>query len=67
MQGESKHGKMLTVSNGWLTCPRCRRNKRLMKIRPDTQGHRLIAYCRVCKNEILIDVNMGACFESQGQ
>ncbi len=66
MQSEPKHGKMLTVRNGWLTCHRCG-NKRLMKIRPDTQGSRLIAYCRMCKNEILIDVYRGACFESQGQ
>lgn len=67
MQVEPKRGKMLIVSDGWLTCPRCRRNKRLMKIRPDTQGHRLIAYCRVCKNEILIDVEKGEGFESYGQ
>ena len=64
----SPNGEMQnTESDGWLTCPRCRKNKRLMKVRPDTQGSRMIAYCRVCKNEILIDVNRGACFESQGQ
>lgn len=67
MQTQEKHGKILTVKDGWLTCPRCRKNHRLMQVRPDTQGKNLIAYCRTCKNEILIDVEKGACFESQGQ
>lgn len=67
LQTGAKCGKLITVRDGWVTCPKCRKNKRLMKVRADTQGRRLVAYCRVCKNEILIDVNMGACFESQGQ
>lgn len=60
-------GKMLDVSDGWLSCPKCRKNKRLAKIRPDAEGRRLTAYCRNCKTEIVFDIIKGACFESQGQ
>lgn len=58
---------MLTVQDGWLVCPRCRRNRRVMRIRPDTEGERVPAYCRVCKTEFLIDIHRGESFESQGQ
>ena len=58
---------MLTVRNGWVECPNCRKNRRLMQIRPDTQGRRVIAYCRDCKREILLDIDKGECFESRGQ
>lgn len=39
---------MLTVRDGYLICPNCRRNKRLMKINPDTMAHRVVAFCREC-------------------
>lgn len=66
LQGETQCGKMLTVRNGWVACPRCGPNKngRLMKIRSDTQGRKIVTYCRICKNEILIDINKGRAFES---
>lgn len=66
MTGELKRGRMLSVKNGWVACPRCGPNKngRLMRIRPDTKGEKIVAYCRFCKNEILIDVNKGRAYES---
>ena len=64
---QQNHGKILTVRDGWLTCPVCRRNRHLMKIRPDTQGTRVIAYCRDCKTEHLIDIDRGQCYESRSQ
>ncbi len=67
MQTRKKYGKILTVKDGWLECPNCRKNGRVMRVRPDAEGVRLTAYCRVCKKEILIDIHKGACFESQGQ
>ncbi len=67
MQTQEKYGKMLTTRDGWLECPNCRKNGRMMKIRPDAEGKRLTVYCRMCKNEFLIDIHKGACFESQGQ
>lgn len=58
---------MLSMKDGWLKCPNCRKNRRMMKVRPDAEGKRLTAYCRVCRQEIIIDIHKGACFKSQGQ
>ena len=58
---------MLTVRDGYLICPNCRRNKRLMKINPDTVAHRVVAFCRDCKTENIVDINRGQCFESRSQ
>lgn len=66
MQVNVQSGKMM-VKDGWLICPICHRNKRVMKIRPDTTAHRVVAYCRDCKNEIILDIDKGQCFESRSQ
>ena len=62
-----EYGKMLIVRDGYLICPNCRRNKRLMKINPDTVAHRVVAFCRDCKTENIVDINRGQCFESRSQ
>ena len=67
LQTQAKHGKMLTVRDGYLECPNCRRNKRLMKINPDTVAHRVVVYCRDCKKENILDIDKGQCFESRSQ
>ena len=67
LQMTHQRGKLLTVRDGYLICPNCRRNKRLMKINPDTQGHNVVAYCRDCKTEIILDIDKGQCFESRSQ
>ena len=64
---QTNRGKMLTVKGGWLECPNCRRNKRLMKINPDTTAQRVVAYCRDCKVENIVDIDKGQCFESRSQ
>ena len=66
MQANEKHGKMLTVKGGYLVCPTCRRNKRLMKINPDATAERITVYCRDCKTEHKIDIENGQCFERRG-
>ena len=60
-------GKILTVENGWLTCPRCRRNRRVLRITPKTFGRNVVAFCRDCKWEGEIDIREGQCFESRSQ
>ena len=57
----------LTVKDGWLQCPVCRRNRRLMRVRPDTEGQRIPVYCRDCKTELIIDIREGQCFESRSR
>lgn len=58
---------MLTVKDGYLVCPTCRRNKRLMKINPDTVATRVVAFCRDCKTENIVDIDKGQCYESRSQ
>lgn len=67
MQNHEEHGMMLPVKDGWVTCPTCRRNKRMMRINPDSQAHRVVAFCRDCKTEHIVDVDRGQCFESRSQ
>ena len=67
MQEQTKRGIMLTVRDGWVACPTCRRNKRMMRIKPDTQARRVVAFCRDCKTEHIVDIDRGQCFESRSQ
>ncbi len=67
LQTTAERGKLMTVRDGYLACHICRRNKRLMKIDPDTEGHGIVAFCRVCKTEHKIDIVQGQCYESQSQ
>ena len=58
---------MLPVKDGWLECPRCHRNKRLLQVKPDTRAVNLIVYCKDCKTEHKVDIEEGQCFESRGR
>ena len=57
----------LTVKDGWLQCPVCRRNRRLMRVLPETEGRQIAVYCRDCKTELKIDIHEGQCFESRSR
>lgn len=46
----------LTIRNEWLTCPICKRNKRLLRVVPETRAEALRVYCRDCKHEIILDI-----------
>jgi uncharacterized protein YbaR (Trm112 family) len=50
-----------------MICPRCRKNKRLLQVRPETSAVNLVVYCRMCKSEINVNIDKGECFESHGQ
>lgn len=67
LKQSANHGKILAVKEGYLVCPCCRRNKRLMQIRPDTVATRVVAFCRDCKSEIIVDIEQGQCYESRSQ
>lgn len=60
-------GRELPVKNGYLICPNCRQNKRLMKITPDTEARSVVAFCRACKAENIVDISKGRCFQSQSR
>lgn len=67
MKRQMKCGKVLSVRDGFLVCPRCRRNKKVIRISPDTAAINLAVYCRSCKSEIKIDIFEGQCYESRSQ
>ena len=66
LQGKESCGK-LTVTDGWVTCPVCKRNRRLLRVEPDTAATALPVFCRDCKTETIVDIDKGECFESRGQ
>ena len=55
----------LDTRNGWLICPYCRINKRLLRIQADTKARNLQLYCRTCKRELVVNIDKGQCFMSQ--
>ncbi len=52
------------MKGGWLLCPACGRQK-VLQVRPDTSAKNLIVYCRMCREESMVDIEQGQCFESQ--
>ena len=67
LQSQAIHGRILSVEDGYLVCPGCRRNRKLLPVEPDTEAVNLSVYCRVCKRRIKLDIAKGQCFESQGR
>lgn len=67
MQSAHGHGIMLTVRDGYLVCPRCRQNRKVMRILPTTTAQNLQIYCKSCKAEMLIDIVKGQCYESRSR
>ena len=57
----------LAVKNGWISCPCCKRNHRLMRVLPETQARSLEVFCRDCKSTIILDIHKGMGGELHGQ
>lgn len=57
----------LIVKDGWITCPVCGRNHRLIRIMPETTANRLPVYCRTCRSEIILDIDKGQSVKRQSQ
>lgn len=64
MQSERKAGKLVT-KDGWLTCPECGRNHRLLRITDATEANSLPVYCRTCRREIILDIARGQSVKRQ--
>lgn len=47
----------------WVLCPICG-GKTRTKIRPDTEAKNLPIFCKICKNEVLMDIKDGNAVES---
>lgn len=64
MQAQLKHGK-LVIKDGWITCPVCKRNHSLLRIRDDTEARHLPIYCRTCRTELILNIARGQSVECQ--
>lgn len=64
MQNVDRHDK-LPVTNGWITCPNCRRNHRLLRIDDETEAQCLPVYCRTCRTEIILNIERGQSVKRQ--
>lgn len=64
LQKSRKCGK-LTVTDGWITCPICKRNHRLLRVEPETEARDLPVYCRTCRSEIVLNIDRGQSVERQ--
>ena len=53
---EKQNCGILKVSDGWVACPICKRNKRLLRVTDSTKAQHLPVYCRGCKSEIILDI-----------
>jgi len=62
LQTEIQCGK-LAVENGWVVCPVCKRNHRLIRVKPETEAKELPVYCRDCKTEIILNIERGQSVE----
>ena len=67
MQTQRNSDTILTGRDGFLVCPNCRSNKRLMKILPDTTAANVVAFCRICKAENIVDIDHGQCYLSRSR
>lgn len=62
LQTKPQCGKII-VKDGWITCPVCKRNRRLLRVEPETQARDLPVYCRDCKREIVLNIDRGQSVE----
>lgn len=67
MNTAPKRGTLYMVRDGFLICPICGRNHKLLRIDPETRAKHLAVWCRDCKSEIILDIDQGQCFESRSQ
>lgn len=54
LQDQGKRGK-LTVSDGWLMCPVCRKGK-ILKVRDDTEVKNLEVCCKRCGQKTIVNI-----------
>lgn len=63
----AKKSDTLSVKDGWLACPICRKNKRLLHVLPETEADNLELYCRDCKSRLRVRIAKGRSVERRSQ
>lgn len=66
MQNAARCGKLI-VKDGWVACPICKRNRRLIRVSPETEAKDLPVYCRDCKSEIVLNIAKGQSVERRSR
>ena len=64
MQTIKIRGK-ITVKDGWITCPICKQNTRLLRVLNSTEATDLPVFCRTCKHEVILDIAVGQSVKRQ--
>lgn len=67
MQATQKSDMILTVRDGWLVCPICRKNRRLLHVLPETEADNLELYCKDCKSRLTVRITRGRSVERRSQ
>ena len=60
-----KKSDTLVTKDGWVTCPACGRNHRLLRITDHTEARNLPVYCRTCRREIILEIERGQSVKRQ--
>ena len=56
---------ILKPKGGWITCPACGRNHRLLRISDTTEARNLPVYCRTCRRETILNIEKGQSVKRQ--
>ena len=64
LQSAEKSVKLI-VKDGWITCPECGRNHRLLRITDSTEASGLPIYCRTCRREVILNIARGQSVKRQ--
>lgn len=66
MQTKQERDKLI-VKDGWVMCPICLRNRRLLRISDETEAVGLPVYCKDCKHEIVLNITKGRSVERRSR
>ncbi len=57
----------IRARDGWLTCPLCKQNKKLLRVHADTEARNLEVFCRYCRRAVILDITQGQSSRSQSR
>lgn len=55
MQVKATNAKLI-AKDGWLRCPRC--GQKVLRLMPETQATALPVYCKHCKTETIVNIDL---------
>jgi uncharacterized Zn finger protein (UPF0148 family) len=58
-------GKILSVKDGFIVCPVCRKKMHGIRVTSRSQAANIQIKCETCKNAYSLIIDSGRCFDSQ--